>query len=323
MTGQHAERAGDTALAIECFEQAGREAEKRFANTAAVAWLRRALALMGEAEPMRRFDVLNLLGRWPMSWVTDRRRPRCTWKPRRCSSATPTTPADRDCGSPRHCWPTATATPQSPIGWLGRRSSWLSAAALRNGPRWRKANWRGSTSHGKTMRARDTSRHRHPVGRQGGAGAHPGRNGGTVAHLVGHGVDPASRIDEARTFTVGAAARRGAGQAATATGRPVKPGAGRLFPGPMARGDDWAERMCSGPRHRFAVRTWPGVRGTWSTPPRRWEMRRRHCGWHEKNLDINRPPATGAWRRSRCVCWPACIANKVMSTPRCNAVPSR
>jgi tetratricopeptide (TPR) repeat protein len=61
MTGEHAERAGDAALAADCFEQAGREAQKRFANTAAVAWLRRALALLGESDPARRFDLLVLL----------------------------------------------------------------------------------------------------------------------------------------------------------------------------------------------------------------------------------------------------------------------
>ena len=62
MTGEHAERAGESALAIDCFELAGKEAQKRFANTAAVAWLRRALALMGESESMRRCDLLSLLG---------------------------------------------------------------------------------------------------------------------------------------------------------------------------------------------------------------------------------------------------------------------
>ena len=43
MTGEHAERAGEAALAIDCFEQAGNEAQKRFANTAAESWLRRAV----------------------------------------------------------------------------------------------------------------------------------------------------------------------------------------------------------------------------------------------------------------------------------------
>ena len=61
MTGEHAEKAGETALAIDCFEQAGAEAQKRFANAAAVSWLRCALALLGEADPVRRFDLLNLL----------------------------------------------------------------------------------------------------------------------------------------------------------------------------------------------------------------------------------------------------------------------
>jgi tetratricopeptide (TPR) repeat protein len=61
MTGEHAERAGETALAIDCFEQAGREAQKRYANTAAVAWLRRALNLLGASDPGRRFDLLSEL----------------------------------------------------------------------------------------------------------------------------------------------------------------------------------------------------------------------------------------------------------------------
>ncbi len=63
MTGEHAERAGETTLAVDCFEQAGEEAKARFANTAAVAWTRRALALLGEAEPLRRFDLLARLER--------------------------------------------------------------------------------------------------------------------------------------------------------------------------------------------------------------------------------------------------------------------
>lgn len=59
MTGEHAERAGETALAIDCFEQAAKEAQKRFANTAARAWLRRALHLLGESEPVRRCGLLH------------------------------------------------------------------------------------------------------------------------------------------------------------------------------------------------------------------------------------------------------------------------
>jgi len=61
MTGEHAERAGDTDLAITCFEQAGQQAEQRFANAAAAAWLRRALALLGESAPARRLDLLARL----------------------------------------------------------------------------------------------------------------------------------------------------------------------------------------------------------------------------------------------------------------------
>ncbi|MDP1534718.1 MAG: AAA family ATPase, partial [Rubrivivax sp.] len=61
MTGEHAEHAGETALAIDCFEQAGKEASKRFANTAALSWLRRAVDLLGESGPARRFDLLSEL----------------------------------------------------------------------------------------------------------------------------------------------------------------------------------------------------------------------------------------------------------------------
>jgi class 3 adenylate cyclase/tetratricopeptide (TPR) repeat protein len=61
MTGEHAERAGETALAIDCFEQAGLEAQRRFANAAAMSWLQRAVDLLGASEPMRRFDLLRQL----------------------------------------------------------------------------------------------------------------------------------------------------------------------------------------------------------------------------------------------------------------------
>jgi class 3 adenylate cyclase/tetratricopeptide (TPR) repeat protein len=61
MTGEHAERAGETALAVDCFEQAGKEAYKRFAKQAAKAWTRRAVTLLDDANPMRSFDLLNRL----------------------------------------------------------------------------------------------------------------------------------------------------------------------------------------------------------------------------------------------------------------------
>ena len=61
MTGEHAERAGDTVLAIDCFKRAGLRAQERFANASAVSWLRRALRLMGETEPMQRADLLHQL----------------------------------------------------------------------------------------------------------------------------------------------------------------------------------------------------------------------------------------------------------------------
>ena len=59
MTGEHAERAGETTLAIDCFDRAAKEARMRFANTAAESWLRRALALLSESDPPRRFDLLE------------------------------------------------------------------------------------------------------------------------------------------------------------------------------------------------------------------------------------------------------------------------
>ncbi len=59
MTGEHAERAGETALAVDCFDQAAKEARKRYANAAATSWLRRAAALLGDADPGRRFGLLD------------------------------------------------------------------------------------------------------------------------------------------------------------------------------------------------------------------------------------------------------------------------
>ena len=61
MTGEHAERAGETALAIDCFEQAGGEAQKRFANAIAQSYFRRALNLLGDAQPARAIDLWDRL----------------------------------------------------------------------------------------------------------------------------------------------------------------------------------------------------------------------------------------------------------------------
>jgi tetratricopeptide (TPR) repeat protein len=60
-TGEHAERAGDTALAIDCFQQAVTEARRRCAYATTIPWLRRALALLGDADPVRRVDLLRIL----------------------------------------------------------------------------------------------------------------------------------------------------------------------------------------------------------------------------------------------------------------------
>jgi class 3 adenylate cyclase/tetratricopeptide (TPR) repeat protein len=61
MTGEHAARADQTALAIDCFSEAGRQAGTRCATTAAASWLRRALDLLGDGDPMRRIDLLDQL----------------------------------------------------------------------------------------------------------------------------------------------------------------------------------------------------------------------------------------------------------------------
>ena len=63
MTGEHAERAGETALAIDCFEQAADKARERFANVVAQAHCHRALTLLHESQPMRRVDLLDRLQR--------------------------------------------------------------------------------------------------------------------------------------------------------------------------------------------------------------------------------------------------------------------
>jgi class 3 adenylate cyclase/tetratricopeptide (TPR) repeat protein len=61
MTGEHAERAGEVALAIDCFEKAGSEAQKRFANAIAQSYFRRALDLLCDAQPARAIDLWDRL----------------------------------------------------------------------------------------------------------------------------------------------------------------------------------------------------------------------------------------------------------------------
>lgn len=46
---------------MDCFDQAAKDARKRYANSAAAAWLRRAMALLGESNPARRFNLLDRL----------------------------------------------------------------------------------------------------------------------------------------------------------------------------------------------------------------------------------------------------------------------
>lgn len=61
ITGEHAERAGDAALAIDCYGRAAAQAQQRFANTLAIDCLQRALKLMAEGDAKPRLDLLNTL----------------------------------------------------------------------------------------------------------------------------------------------------------------------------------------------------------------------------------------------------------------------
>jgi class 3 adenylate cyclase/tetratricopeptide (TPR) repeat protein len=62
ITGEHAERAGDHALAADCFERAAAEAFARFANTLAIECYQRAIQLMAAHESTRRLKALSRLG---------------------------------------------------------------------------------------------------------------------------------------------------------------------------------------------------------------------------------------------------------------------
>ncbi|MDP2008404.1 MAG: adenylate/guanylate cyclase domain-containing protein [Rubrivivax sp.] len=59
ITGDHAERAGDTTLAADCFEAAAAEAKRRFANAASRSYTERTLALLGESAPLRSAQLLH------------------------------------------------------------------------------------------------------------------------------------------------------------------------------------------------------------------------------------------------------------------------
>lgn len=61
ITGEHAERAGDDALAIDCYERAAAQAQQRFANTLAIDCLQRALKLMPPDGVTPRLRMLNTL----------------------------------------------------------------------------------------------------------------------------------------------------------------------------------------------------------------------------------------------------------------------
>jgi class 3 adenylate cyclase/tetratricopeptide (TPR) repeat protein len=59
LTGEHAERGGDLALAITCFERAAEDAARRHANADALAHLQRALSLLADSDPVRRLGLLE------------------------------------------------------------------------------------------------------------------------------------------------------------------------------------------------------------------------------------------------------------------------
>ena len=61
ITGEHAERAGDAALAIDCYERAAAQAQQRFANTLAIDCLQRALKLLAADLVQPRLRLQNSL----------------------------------------------------------------------------------------------------------------------------------------------------------------------------------------------------------------------------------------------------------------------
>ncbi|MCP5273120.1 MAG: AAA family ATPase [Burkholderiaceae bacterium] len=61
LTGDHAERAGDLALAVDCFDRAALQARQRYANAAALHYLRRAIDLLGDGDPDRSYRLLKRL----------------------------------------------------------------------------------------------------------------------------------------------------------------------------------------------------------------------------------------------------------------------
>ncbi|MBX3635369.1 MAG: AAA family ATPase [Rubrivivax sp.] len=61
ITGEHAERAGDLALAVDCYGRAADEAAQRFANALAIDCLRKALRLLPADAAPRRHGLLGTL----------------------------------------------------------------------------------------------------------------------------------------------------------------------------------------------------------------------------------------------------------------------
>ena len=59
ITGEHAERAGDDALAVDCYERAAAQAQQRFANALAIGCQQRALKLMAPGDVTRRLRALR------------------------------------------------------------------------------------------------------------------------------------------------------------------------------------------------------------------------------------------------------------------------
>ena len=162
MTGEHAERAGETALAVDCFEQAGEEAHKRFAERGGdERGCAAQLALLGGLRIRRRFDLLEPANRWPT--------PPATARGRTLLHAEMAAPA----GAPsrRHAPGAALAYRVRMLArrpharrpsehWRGRPSSWPSAAARRCGPRTgaRLAGLAAYARYGMRRRAREHAR---------------------------------------------------------------------------------------------------------------------------------------------------------------------
>jgi hypothetical protein len=308
MTAEHAERAGDTALAISCFEQAGLQARARFANAAAqscftrrpwpcwaipsrcaastcwTSWAKIADTVGDRAsQESAHVEMAALLERHPddarqaellfsRALLADRRSDATASEPLALQSFEL---AER-CGAAQ--W---AAMAQGQLAWLHVA----------------RQDYAGATRHieiGLPWAGRieaDTAC----------------RDRGPVADFVGHGCDAAVPPGRGAPHADGGAvARRGAGQAAPAAGGAGQPrggiatpwGSGTIRPPGANAYSRWLTPLA--PRKTSPV---PGC--AWLKPPKRGVTRRRRCAGTNAAWSSTAPQPTGAWRRSPSGFWPA------------------